>query len=259
MGSSPYEGSPPWFTEELGCFGPRWLVEYEALISPEETHRQVEFLERNLPLRRGMRIFDVPCGHGRHAVELARRGYDVLGIDINKFFLHQARDAANREGLSIEFQNEDMREVSWIEKFDVAINLYTSLGYFHEDAEDQKILCGISRALKLGGAFVLDFINRDAFVRNYRPRWERALADGSILVTEPEYDMLRGRNICRRTILTKEGIARQLESFDYRLYSPVELIGMSANAGLRFHKAYGDFDASALTMDSKRAILIFKK
>jgi cyclopropane fatty-acyl-phospholipid synthase-like methyltransferase len=57
--------------EEL--FGPRYLLDFEGRISHAVTLRQIEFLEREIPLRQGMRILDIPCGHGRHAVEFAIR------------------------------------------------------------------------------------------------------------------------------------------------------------------------------------------
>ena len=82
--------SVPWYTEEAGFFGPGYLREYADLTTPQRTAAEIDFLEHVLGLERGAAILDLACGHGRHAIELARRGYTVTGQDINDFFLQEA-------------------------------------------------------------------------------------------------------------------------------------------------------------------------
>jgi SAM-dependent methyltransferase len=249
-----------WFSEEGGFFGANWLAQYEPSLSPEKSAEEVDFIERILSLKRGAKILDMPCGNGRHAVELAKRGYEVVGVDINNFLLRTATQTAQREKISMTLQRADMREVLFVGEFDVALNLFTSLGYFDDDSDDEKILDKLSCSLKRGGSLVLDFINRDHLVRTFRPRWERELSDGSMLITEPEYDLVRGRCVARRSIIAKGGKSPQkLTSLIYRMYTPTELIRMSRKSGLFLKRAYGDFKGSALTMNAERVILLFDK
>jgi SAM-dependent methyltransferase len=249
-----------WFSEEGGCFGPDWLALYQPMLSHDKSARQVDFIEHVLSLKRGSRILDIPCGHGRHAVEFARRGYEVVGVDLNNFFLRMARETAQREKVSLNLHQSDMREVLFDGEFDAVLNLFTSLGYFDDDSDDENILHRLSRSLKSAGNLLLDFINRDHLVRTFRPRWERELSDGSVLITEPEYDMVRGRCVARRSIILKGGRRpEKLTSLTYRMYTPTELIKMGRKAGLSFKQAYGDFNGSSLTMDSERVILVFDK
>jgi SAM-dependent methyltransferase len=249
-----------WFSEEGGFFGPGWLAHYELALSPEKSVAQVDFIERVLSLKPGASILDMPCGNGRHAVEFAKRGYEVVGVDINSFLLGAARQAAQREKTPVTFHKEDMREVSFNGEFDAALNLFTSLGYFEDDSEDEKILAKLFCSLRSSGKLLLDYINRDHLVRTFRARWERELSDGSMLITEPEYDMVRGRCVARRSLLVEGGKSPQkLTSLIYRMYTPTELITMGRKSGLCFRQAYGDFMGSALTMNTERVILLFDK
>ena len=77
------------------------------------TEQEVEFLVGALGLGPGMRVLDVGCGPGRHALSLARRGLDVLGVDHSPDFVRLARDAAEAEGLSAEFLELDVRDLSF--------------------------------------------------------------------------------------------------------------------------------------------------
>ena len=81
-----------WFAEEGGCFGPGYLLQYQPMLSHAKTVEQVDFVERVLALKRSARVLDMPCGHGRHAIELAKRGYVLVGVDINSFFLQKAEE-----------------------------------------------------------------------------------------------------------------------------------------------------------------------
>src|SRR5437016_3233995 len=100
------------------------------MLTPERTATEVEFLCKTLKLKAGMRILDCPCGHGRHSIELARRGHDVTGQDINGFFLDQAKKAAAKAGVRVRWRKADMRRMPASGAFDVVLNLFTALGYF---------------------------------------------------------------------------------------------------------------------------------
>lgn len=76
----------------------------------EKTQEQVDRFEEFLGLRRGDKVLDQCCGIGRHSLELARRGYEVTGVDLCRGYLEKAREEAEKEGLNVEFVREDMRE-----------------------------------------------------------------------------------------------------------------------------------------------------
>lgn len=248
----------PWYAEKGGFFGPSYLEEYSAVMPEERTLREVNFLIENLPLQQGMSILDMPCGHGRHVIELAKRGYKVTGQDVNSFFLHEARKAAKAANVSLRLIKGDMRAIHFESEFDVAINIFTSFGYLESGEEDQKALHQIAKSLKLNGLFVLDFINRERLIRNFQYKWWRELPDDDAIVGMHDFNLITGRMHDTRIRIGKKGKKEEVGS-TLRLYSAVELISMCKEAGLVLQKAYGDFDASTLTLDSRRVILVTRK
>src|SRR5262249_56271967 len=95
--------------------------------------RQCNAVERALALPRGSTVLDIGCGLGLHAVELAVRGYLVVGIDVSLPMLSRAADEAQERGLHINFLHGDMREMSFDGEFDAVICLGTTFGYFDDD------------------------------------------------------------------------------------------------------------------------------
>ena len=128
--------SASWYTEEGGFFGPGYLREYADLLPPERTTAEIDFLEQVVPLERGAKILVLACGHGRHAIELARRGYAMTGQDLNAFFLQEAARAATRVGVQVRWVQRNMRDIPVADEFAVVLNLFSSFGYLESDAED---------------------------------------------------------------------------------------------------------------------------
>lgn len=248
----------PWYLEKTGFFGSGYLKEYESYLTQEKTAVEVDFLEKVLTLKNNAKIFDCPCGYGRHSIELARRGYEVTGQDTSALFLNKAKKEAKCSGTSIRWVKGDMREIHFEEEFDVALCLFSSLGYLENDEEHQRVINQITKALKHGGQFVLDVINRDRFIRAYQERTWKQLPDGSIILSEHDFDHTTGRNIERRTRIWANGKRENVSHF-VRMYTVPELTSMFHEAGLVSKEMYGDFDASPITFHSKRYIFIAEK
>ena len=128
--------------------------------APEQTLREVEFIERSLELPAGAKVLDVGCGYGRHAIELVSRGLNITGLDLSLPLLIRAADEAQRRALSVNFVHADMREMVFEDQFDGAYSMLTSFGYFDEEA-NLRVLEGIARALRPGGRFLLDVLTLD--------------------------------------------------------------------------------------------------
>jgi SAM-dependent methyltransferase len=240
-----------------GFFESDWLEQIALSIPNEQTAEQVDFVVEKLGLDEGARVLDLACGHGRIALELARRGYRVTGLDLSPRSLQFARERADSEGLEVEWVEADMREIPAGAEFDAIVNVFTAFGYFEDEAENQRVLDGVARALAPGGAFLIDVINLLGLVRRYRDRlWEER---GDVIqVDEHEFDFLKGRNSASWTFIHPDGKRTELRH-SLRTYTPHELVVMLGQAGLDVEEAWGDWDSSELSFDKPRLIVLARK
>ncbi|MGB2695267.1 MAG: class I SAM-dependent methyltransferase [Dehalococcoidia bacterium] len=235
--------------------GPRGLMSEE--VRDRLTDAQVEFVVGALELPEGARVLDLCCGWGRHSVRLAQRGYRVTGLELSVHHLRLAKAAAKRARVDVEWLQADMREIPR-RRFDAVINMFTSWGYFDTEAEDQRVLDGVARALKPGGRFLIDTLNHDYLMRVFRQTdWDRR-RDGGFALQRRRYTPLTSRIENDWYYFAADG-KRRHQSFSHRVYTARELAIMLEQAGLNVQRAWGNFDGSELTMESPRAILLAEK
>jgi SAM-dependent methyltransferase len=230
-------------------FGTDYLKQYEQTTTPQE----VDGLERILHLRKGTRVLDLACGAGRHSVELARRGCEVVGFDLSFALLKEARDAARAAGVKVSFAQGDMRELPYKGEFDAVINMFTSFGYFEEEENDRKALVGIARALKPRGKFLMERFNRESLAYELPIQGWRVREDGTIVLQEDTFDPLRGRYETRRIVIDRDGTREHGGSV--RAYTLPELKVMFDAAGLHIHRVLGGLDLSPYRARSRRIVL----
>lgn len=148
-----------------------------------------------------------------------------------------------------------MREIDFVGEFDAVINMFTSFGYLESEAEDEKVLEKVSQALKEGGKFLLDVMNRDWLVRNFQPMGWRADDEGWFVLEERTFDHLSGRVETRWIFIARDGVRYERLS-SIRLYTASELRTMLERAGLQVINLFGDYDGSTYTWDSQRLIIV---
>ncbi len=152
---------------------------WTRVMTPTFTMPEVDFLARTLEIGPLSHILDVACGHGRHAIELARRGCKVTGVDLSDDCLARAREGSvGVDGL--EWVNSDMRNLQVTGPFDGAYCFGNSFGYLDYQGV-QVLLSALARVLKPGAKFVLDTgVTAESILPTLQPRgWYRA---GNILM-----------------------------------------------------------------------------
>jgi len=241
-----------WYRE---FFDDLYLRVYQPLEAPEQVRKEVDFIVKALDMPQGVKILDLCCGQGRHSLELARRGFQVVGVDLSEALLYAARKRAESKGLSVTFLHCDMREIDFADEFDAVINMFTSFGYLESEAEDEKVLGKVAQALKSGGKFLLDVVNRDRLVREFQAREWHAADEGWLVLEERTFDHLSGRMETRWVCVARDGVRYERLS-SVRLYTASELRTMLERAGLKVTNLFGDYDGSPYSWDSQRLIVV---
>ena len=133
---------------------------YYHLLYHKRNESEAEYFIDNLllhlPVSPQFKLLDIACGRGRHAVYLHKKGYDVTGIDLSVENIRYAQQFAND---TLRFFVHDMRLLTYSNHFDIALNLFTSFGYFKSDKDHIDTLINFRNALKPGGILVLDYFN----------------------------------------------------------------------------------------------------
>lgn len=239
-------------------FGDTWNLRVALSIPEEQTREEVDFIINTLKLEEGARVLDLACGHGRHSLELTRRGFSVVGVDLSEEALRIARKNAEQAGVTVDYHLTDMREIGFSEEFDAVINMFTAFGYLEGEEEDQKVLDRIAAALRPGGRFLIDTINFLWLIRNFHPdRWHD-YDDGTVLLESRRYDLLTGRDEVTWRFLFPDGSTEELH-WSLRLYTLVELADMLDHAGLSLEQTFGNADGAEYGMDTRRMIVVARK
>lgn len=135
---------------------------YEKLYAyrnKNEANKLADLIEREIPVSEYPDILDLGCGRGRHAITLAERGYNVLGIDLSKEVIAKAAQIAGEKDLpNLRFQVGDMRR-PLDRTFEAVVNLFTSFGYFLKDRENARVIESVGSMLQPNGIFILDYLN----------------------------------------------------------------------------------------------------
>jgi SAM-dependent methyltransferase len=190
------------------------------ILSPKQLEREVRFIDEALAVARGGRILDLACGAGQHAVELAARGYDLVGFDLSQSQLDWAGGLAQERNQRLQFTYGDMRELGYNEAFDAVYSWNTSFGFFEEE-KNVDVAQRIFRALRPGGRFLLDVINRD-FVVAQQPGQTWFEGDGCVCIDDVAVDFITSRMKVKRTLMLTNGKNREC-NYSLRIYGLHEL------------------------------------
>jgi ubiquinone/menaquinone biosynthesis C-methylase UbiE len=225
---------------------------WRSVVTPEQTVSEANFLADRLGLRPGMSALDAPCGNGRHAIELARRGIGMTGVDISPGFLGEAR----RNAPDIEWVHGDMRNLPWTSRFDAAYCWGNSFGYFDHD-NCQRFLKTIALALKPGGRFALESgAVSESILPVLQP--ERKLRVGDLdFLSFNTYDAVDGRMDITYTFI--RGQQREVKPIHQWVHSAAEIHRMLRRAGLEPVAAFGDLEGAPYVLGSARFIVIARR
>ena len=217
-----------------------------------EASQFIDHLCKNLVIKKGSKILDLACGKGRHALHFAKKGYHTTGVDLAQESINIAKKQVHK---NMQFEVHDMREPFIIGGYDYVFNLFTSFGYFEDEAENLKVLRAAADNLKSNGTLILDYLNVTKIIANLIAS-EKKLIDG---IKFKINRIFNGKHIIK-DIRIQDGLKQQhyresIAALDLRAFKK-----MAQKAKLNITKIYGDYDLNDFDeQHSNRLILVMKK
>jgi SAM-dependent methyltransferase len=234
-------------------------------IPPVQTLQECDYLQRVLEIHPGDKLLDVPCGHGRHAIELARRGYRVTGVDLSRELLDRARESSAPTSIDVDWRSGDMRDLSQLQfepaGFDAAYCFGNSFGYLdHAGAGD--FLSSLAHVMEPGGLMAIDTgVAAESILPTllaagaYRKRWHR-LGD-LVVLSEARYAAEASRLDIDYTFIQNGSLETRLAA-SY-VFTIAELRRMLEHAGFAVTAMHGGFGCEPYEIGSPRLVLIARR
>ena len=236
-----------------------WTLDIQNQSWAEDTARQVDFLIDKLNLRGNEKILDLACGFGRHSLELARRGFEVTGVDITPAYIQYAAEQAKKEHLKATFLCSDIRDIAFENEFDVVLNMADgAIGYLENDSENNKIFAIIARALKPGGRHFMDIMNADShFPCKLWDAGEKCLTLSYFEWNANTRTLLYGQmDIPYNVPLPKPDMQ---EENSIRLYSRKEIEQIFGKNGMSVLESFADFDGTPSSENGIQLMVLSQK
>lgn len=238
-----------------------WTLDIQNQSWVEDTKHQIDFLIEKLDLKGNEKILDLACGFGRHSLELARRGFSVVGVDITPDYINYASNIAKTERLNAEFIHSDIRDINFENEFDVALNMADgAVGYLENDEENLKIFKIVSKALKQGGKHFMNIMNAD-YAKTHFPckLWD----NGQKNLTLSKFEWNNETKIMLYGQLDfTYGAPLSNPVIEYgnptRLYSLHEIKNIFADLGMEVNEAYADFSGKK-SSDNDIQLMVYSK
>jgi SAM-dependent methyltransferase len=203
---------------------------------------------------RPVTVLDLASGPGRHAIAFAERGFAVTAVDLSPTLLAFAQEEAEAAGVAIDLARYDMREIPFVDRFDLAVQLFTSFGYFESQEEDELVLRRVRRALREGGYYALDIINESSLRRTLVPRSTREV-DGITVVEERR---IENRRVIKEISIDGHGHALHYHE-SVRLYSPDEIDGMLRRSGFEPVRWFGGYRGEPFDPERSQRMLVISR
>ena len=209
-----------WYEELFENYG----VKYDNESFTQGTIGECDFVEKEIGYNKATKILDIGCGTGRHAIELTKRGYKVVGIDLSESQLKRAREKAAEHNLKVDFQRHDARKLPFSHEFDLAIMICGgSFPLMETDEMNYLILKNAAKALKPGGKLIFTTLNGlFPLFHSVKEFLASEAKEGNVTFEKNSFDLMTFRNI--NTVVFEDDFGNKKElQCNERYYVPSEI------------------------------------
>ncbi len=244
------------WTEEF--FDEYYLKSISPITTEERTQKEVDFVMEHTGVQKESSILDLACGHGRHVLELAQRGFkNVNGLDLTHLYIQMAREKAKQLGVHAQFIEANMRDFEAFNQYNLIFSLFSSLFYF-KDKRNLKILRRVYHALQRDGYFIVDHFNPISFLQSESYKDWYLTDDDYIILDKYSHNPISGIITDERLIITPEG-QRINRVFHIRDYTVAELRFHLEKIGFEIINVFGNFESEPYHIESPRQIFVTRK
>ena len=227
-------------------------------IFPEKTtSAEVDFIIEYSGLSKESHVLDIMCGYGRHALELARRGFSVTAVDNLPEYIDEINTTSTSQGLILETICTDVLNMQINKHYDVVICMGNSLQFFNEE-QILDLLANLSSRLKPGGLF---FINTwslaEIVMKHFNERsWSRF--NDLLFLGESKFLFRPTRIETTSTIITDSGEREVKKGVDY-IFSIAEMEAMLNKCGFTVKEIYSIPGKRQFGLGDSKAYFIAEK
>lgn len=250
----------PWYETLFSNYAQK----YDAECFVQGTLEECTFIEEELKYQKELKILDLGCGTGRHAIELSKRGYLVTGVDLSEAQLKRAREKAKAADLCIDFQKHDARELPFIEEFDAAIMICEgAFPLMETDEMNFEILKNIKKALKKSSTLIFTTLNAlFALYNNVEKFCAAQGSESNAKYQENFFNLMNFRDYNTISFEDDDGKKSEIKCNE-RYYAPCEIQWLLKSLGFQKIEIFGAKPGSfsrknALTKDDFEMLVIAK-
>lgn len=241
----------PWFT--------KWFNSpyYQLLYLNRDEAEAAAFINKLIDYLQpapGSAMLDMACGRGRHSRFLAKRGFDVTGIDLSPDSIAEAK---KYESENLHFFVHDMRLPFWMNYFNYAFNFFTSFGYFKTRREHENSIRTIAQSLKPKGVFVIDYLNTHYAEEHLMHTSEKQIDNVNFHITRwlDETHFLKKIIVEDLNLKESSEFEEQVTKFSLR-----DFTDMLLHQKLQVQEVFGDYNFNSYDVQkSPRMLIIAKK
>ena len=205
---------------------------YDSENFTQGTSGECDFIEQEINYNKKTKILDLGCGTGRHTIELAKRGYNVTGVDLSDSQLARAREKAAKNGLDINFIKQDARKISFLNEFDLVIMICEgAFPLMETDEMNFKILENATRSLKEHGKLIFTTLNGLFPLCNSIEDFGKSSSlEGNAVYKNNTFDFMTFRD-CNITEIEDDNGNKRILKCNERYYTPPEITWMLKTIG----------------------------